>query len=186
MRPRSSRTNRSAAGNTGRVAGDQQNRPWKRFADSAQQRPVDAALVEQQQLGRGQQRARHRAAHGFGGLDFTGAAGRRGRELKALQHFGYAPGALQARAAVRGEQQIPPQGHVREERVALGDVAAVAAARRHVDARLGVEQDDVVQQNAAGIGFHESGDGLENERLSRPCRTIQRGKAGDFEIDVER
>jgi len=61
------------------IAGDQKNRAGKRLANNAQEGLVEAAIVEQQQLGLGQQGARHRATQRFGGRDFARAAGRQGR-----------------------------------------------------------------------------------------------------------
>ena len=51
-----------------------------------------------------------------------------------------------------------------------------------------VEQDVVVEQNAAFVGPHESGDGIEHQRLARAAGTEQHGDAGGglkFQIERE-
>ena len=117
------------------------------------QRRVQAArrLVEQQQLRRADQRARNRAALLLAARDFVRPPPGHVRQVESLQHFVDAPVPLQARQAVRREHQVCAQRHVREQRVVLEHVTAVAPPRRQVDAGGAVEQDLVVQQDAAGI-----------------------------------
>ena len=71
-----------------------------------------------------------------------------------------------------------PQRHVRKQRVVLKDVAAMARARRQMHARGAVEQDLIVQQDASFVGAHESGDGIERQRLAGAARTEQHRHAG--------
>ncbi len=74
------------------------------------------------------------------------------RELEAIQLFGDAAMTFEARQALGGEGEIFPQRHVREEGVVLKNVGAAALLRRKVDGGAGVEEDAVVEENAAGIG----------------------------------
>ena len=81
-----------------------------------------------------------------------------GRQMEAVQHLPHAPVPLQPRPAFGREEQVFPQGHVGEQGVILKNVAAMAAAGRQVDAAGGVEEDLVVQQDAATVGAWEAGD----------------------------
>src|ERR1700734_585695 len=53
-------------------------------------------------------------------------------------------------------------------------------------ARSGVEQDLVVQQDAAFVGAHEPGDGIERQRLAGAARSKQhRHSAGGRELEIQ-
>ncbi len=107
--------------------------------------------------------------------------------MEFFQHLGHFAVALQPRDALDGELQILAQRHVRKQRVVLKNVAAVARLRRQVHARCAVEQDLVVKQDAAFVGAHESGDGIERQRFAGAARAEQHGEsARRLEFDVER
>ena len=136
--------------------------------------------------GIGDQGARDRAALFLAAGKLVRIAAGHVGEFEAIQLLGDAPVPFEARQAVRGEGQIFAQSHVREQRVVLENIAAGALLRRQIDARSGIEEDAVVEQNAAGIGRDETGDGIERERLARAAGSIERGHAGrGFEFDVE-
>ena len=95
--------------------------------------------------------------------------------------------AFETRHGARGEGQVLPDGHVGEESLVLEDIAAGALLRREMNARAGVEEDAVVEQDAAGIGFDETGDGIEREGFARTTGSEENGDAGSgFEFDIER
>src|SRR5688572_24552967 len=95
--------------------------------------------------------------------------------------------ALEPRPALGGEFKILPQRHVREQGVILEDVAAAALARRQVQVSGMVEEDRVVQQDAAFRGADKSGDAVEGERLARAGRSEEHGYAGGgLKVEIER
>src|SRR5580658_3783543 len=94
-------------------------------------------------------------------------------QLKAVQHFIYPAVPFQPWPSFRREFQILAQGHIREQRVVLKNVAAVARLRRKVYATGGVEQDLVVQHDAAFVGTHKTGDGIEDLSFPGPAWSEQ-------------
>ena len=59
--------------------------------------------------------------------------------------------------------------------------------RRQVDAGRAVEQNLVVEQDAAFLGPHEAGDGIQNQGLARPARAEQHGHSGPrLEFNLKR
>ena len=93
----------------------------------------------------------------------------------------------QARRAFYRELQVLPQRHMRKERIILEDISTMASPRRHVKARRAIEQNLIVQQDAAFIGMHESGDGIERQRFARAAGTKQDCHSGSgVEFDIQR
>src|SRR3979490_1892273 len=92
---------------------------------------------------------------------------RRVHQPKRFEHFIHAPVALQARSALGGELQVLAQRHMREQRVILEYVSAVARLRSKADAGGAVKQDIVVEQNAPVVRPRETCDQVESERLAR-------------------
>ena len=109
-------------------------------------------------------------------------------QAEFLQHVVDAPVPFQARPALGRERQVLAQRHMRKQRVVLKHIAAIAFLRRQVHAGRGVVQDVVVQQDAAFIGLHESGDGIEHQRLARAAGAEEHRHAGggrEFQIQRE-
>src|SRR5271157_950175 len=107
--------------------------------------------------------------------------------MEPVEHLSDAAVTFQARPSPGGEDQVLPHGHVWEERIGLGDVATKTAARRKLDVGGGVEEDGVIEQDAAGIGVGEAGDGFEKHGLTGSVAAVDGGCAGaDGEIDLER
>ena len=78
---------------------------------------------------------------------------------------------------MRGEGKILPQRHVREERVVLENVAAGALLGAQVYMGLRVEENAVVEKNAAGVRRDEAGDGIEREGFAGTAGAIENGDA---------
>src|SRR5258708_7026635 len=89
------------------------------------------------------------------------------REMKLLQHFDHAAMTLQTRTPGGGEGKVFAQGHMREQRVVLEHISAVARLRAQADLGAGVEQDLIVEQDSARVRSDEAGDRIENQRLAR-------------------
>ena len=138
--------------------------------------------------GRADQGAGDGAALFLAAGDFVRAAAGDVVEMELLDHFVDAAMAFEARAAFGGELEILAERHVGEQRVVLEDVAAVALLGSEADAGGGVEQDVVVEEDAAGVGADEAGDGVESEGLAGSAGSEQDGGAGargGFEFEVE-
>src|ERR1017187_9908671 len=157
------------------------------FADLAEERFTGAAFIQQQEPGLGDQSPGDGAAQFAGGIETARPGGGGGGELESVEHLSDAAVAFQARPSPGGEDQILAHGHVREERIGLGDVAAQTAARRDLHVGGSVEKDGVVEQDAAGIGAGKAGDGFEEHGLAGAGAAVEgSGTGADREIDVER
>src|SRR5262249_34567636 len=130
-------------------------------------------FVQQKQLRLSDQRTRDRTALFLASGNFVRTAARGVLKMEAVDHFVHAAMTLQPGLALGGEREIFAQRHVRKQGVILKHVSAVAVLRRKVDARGAVEQDLVVEKNAAFVGWNESGDGIEGQGLARAARAKQ-------------
>src|SRR5260370_349739 len=92
-------------------------------------------------------------------------------EAEALEHLGAPAPSLAVRPAAQAEGDVRGDGEVREEGVALEDVADPPPLRRQVHARRPVEEDAVVHDDAAGVGADEPRQALERQRLAGARRT---------------
>ena len=72
---------------------------------------------------------------------------------------------------------VQPEGDVlldcqmREQRVVLKHESDVAQLRTQIDAARGIEQDTLANLDASLVGFHQPGDALHRETLTRPRGT---------------
>ena len=125
-------------------------------------------------------------------------SGKRSRERAQLERVEpaidrRAAGVAARIAPARGEAEGDVLAHrqVREQRVLLEQVAAVALARRHVDAGCGVEQRLAGERDAAGVGPQQAGDRLQRQRLAGARRAEQDqpldvAAEGDVELEALR
>ena len=86
-------------------------------------------------------------------------------DAEFIQHLRHAPVTLQPRTPLGGELQILAHRHVREQRVVLKHVTAVAPLRSQIQARNTIEQNVVIQDNAALVGFDKAGERTIFQRL---------------------
>ena len=87
---------------------------------------------------------------------------------------------------MRCEGEIPAQRHMWKERVVLENVAAGAMLGAQVYVGLRVEENAVVEKNAAGVRRDEAGDGIKREGFAGTAGAIENGDAwGGFEFGVE-
>ena len=145
-------------------------------------------LVEQQQLRLADQRARDAAALALAAGNLVRTPSGCVFQAEFLQHVVDAPVPLQARPPFRGEGQILTQRHVRKQGVVLKHITAIAFLRRQMDSRGGVVKDVVFEQDAAFVGLHESGDGIEHQRFAGAAGAEEHrdaGGGGEFEIQRE-
>src|SRR5271154_4139261 len=109
------------------------------------------------------------------------------RKMECLQHRAYFAPPFQARNPIHGKLQVFPQRHVRKQRVILKYVAAMAGARRFVNARGAVKKNLIVQQDAPFVRANESGDRIQGQRFPRAAGPEKHGNPGRrLEIHVER
>ena len=145
-------------------------------------------LVEQQQFGCADQRAGDRAALALAAGYFVRTPSRGIHQPELFEHLVHAAMAFQARPALGCELQVLAQRHVREQGVVLKHVSAVAGLWRRADACRTVEENFIVEQNAAFIRTHEAGDQIERERLAGPAGSEENRNAGGrlkFELERE-
>src|SRR5665213_2348559 len=110
-------------------------------------------------------------------------------QTEAFEHFVHPAMTFQARPALGRKLQILAQRHVREQRVVLKHVAAIAGSRRQADARRTVKENFVIEQDASVVGTHEARDQIQCERFSRSAGSEQNRDAGGglkFELEGER
>jgi hypothetical protein len=177
------------------VVSDQKNRRFEIGADLLEdsvkfraQRSIEALrrLIEEQNARRSDEGSRDGAALALAAGNFVRAAAGGILKAKALDHIVHAAVTFEARFLLDGELEVLPQGHMGKERVVLKDVAAVARLRGEMNAGCAVEQDLIVEHNAAFVGADESGDGIEGERFAGSAGSEQDGDAGaglKFEVE---
>ena len=147
--------------------------------DLAQQR---AQLVAQRQSSRGveggerlvQQQERRLDGQRAPERDALALAARELARIPALE-----PGETQARQrqVAQSEGHVVGDGEVREQRVALEDVADATLLRRQVDAARGVEEHAIAEHDASAVGPDEAGQALQRQRLAGAGGTEQHGHA---------
>ena len=86
------------------------------------------------------------------------------------------------------EQQIPPDAEVRKQLRILEHEADAPPVFGHEDAGFGVDEDPIVEHDAAAIGTQEAGDQIDRHRFAGPGAAEQSRDAdvvleGDFEIE---
>ena len=143
-------------------------------------------LIEQQQPGSADQRAGDRAALFLAAGELVRPPAGGVGQMKALEHLIHLAVPLQAGTAFGREGQVLPQRHVRKQRVVLEHVAAVARPGGQVHARGRVEQDLVVEQDAAFLRHGEAGDRVERQGFPGAARPEQHRDAGaGAELDIQ-
>ncbi|MCY1523230.1 hypothetical protein D9M68_581180 [compost metagenome] len=125
---------------------------------------IGERLVQQQQGGRGRQRARQRDALLLAAGDFVRIAVGGVRQAHQLQHFLDAAGAFGARQLAQPEGHVQRDRQVREQGVVLEHHADPAQFRGHLYG--GRRNDRAVQQDAAGAHRLETGDGAQHGGLA--------------------
>ncbi len=175
--------------------GDQHRRDPPAGEDAAQlvaqrlaQRQVERGerLVEQEQGGIGGERAAEGHPLALAARQLARVPLREGLEAEARQHLVFPTAPLAPAAVAEAEAHVAAHGEVREERVALEDVADPSALGPHVDPLPRIEEHLAVHHDAARVGTHEPGQALERERLARARGPEQGGDAGArAPLDVE-
>ena len=108
-------------------------------------------------------------------------------EAHARDHLRRAAPRLGARAIAQPETDVVGHGEMREEGVALEDVAHPPSLRREVGSRLGIEEHAAVDDDPARVGPQEARQTLESERLARAGGAEERGHSlAARPLDVER
>src|SRR5712692_9790915 len=89
-------------------------------------------------------------------------------QTEALQHFLSATTACRCAQTAKPVSDIVADREMREEGIALEDIAEAALLRGDVHAALAVEEDGAVDDDASAIGPDEPGQALQRQRLARP------------------
>ena len=141
-------------------------------AKRAPQRRVERRqrLVEQQERGIDGERAGEGDPLALAARELARPPAGELGEAEPLEDLPRFLGAPRARQVAQAEGHVVGDGEVREQRVALEDVADPPRLRRHVDARGGIEENAPVHDDAAGVGAQESRQAVEREGLARPRR----------------
>src|SRR5438093_1370130 len=145
--PRSFRTSRTYSGRMKKAIGLSGGGRQERGIDRERPPERDALALTARELGR--------------------IAPLQAAEPEPLDHLGRAPRAVGTGAAAEAERDVPRDGQVGEQRVALEHVADAPPLRRQIDARRRVEEDAITHHNASGVGPDEPGQALECQRLAR-------------------
>ena len=123
-------------------------------------------LVEQEQRGVDGERAAERHALALTARELGGSPRFEAAEAEPLDDFRHLPLPRGTRLVAQTEPDVLRDVEMRKQRVALEDVADAAPLRRQIGAGGGVEEDTVVEHDAAGVGAHEAGQTL---RASASC-----------------
>src|SRR5262249_31205894 len=106
-------------------------------------------------------------------------------ELEFLEHLRHTSMPLEARPPLGAKRQILAQRQVRKQRVVLKDVSAIARLWAQIDLRGRVEQNLIVEQDAAGVRLDEPGDAVERERLARAaCAEQHRDPSARSQLNI--
>src|SRR5207245_6545405 len=98
-------------------------------------------------------------------------------QMKLIEHLLDFSMTLQARDPIGCKFQVLPQRHVREQRVVLKDIAAMASLGRKVHAGCAIEKNLIIEQDASFVGANEAGDGVEREGLTGAAWSKEHCKA---------
>jgi hypothetical protein len=82
-----------------------------------------------------------------------------------------------ARPVAQPEADVLGNCQVREQRVALEDIADATLLRRQIHTGRSIEQHTVVHDDASGVGMNQARQALERERLAGARRPEQHGDA---------
>jgi hypothetical protein len=106
--------------------------------------------------------------------------------VEQIEHLADLAGAFEAGEVLGAEGEILAEREMGEEGGALEDIAAVAAARGEIGAGGGIEEKNVVDEDAAFAWGGETGDGIEGEGLASAAGTEEDSDAGTGgEVEVE-
>ena len=144
-------------------------------------------FVQQQNARRPDQRARDGAPLLLSAGKLVWVAALDVVKVEALHHLFDAAMPFETRPAVQRKFEVFSQRHVREQRVALKNVAAMTAAWRQAYAGCAVEENLVIQQDATLVRASESGNGIERQCLSRAAGSEEDGDSRPgAEIQIQR